>query len=93
MLGNLDALQLETLSHSLYQYSKLIGPNEEKKNLKLMQALRNRSFALLTSYRQQSLSISPSDIFFLSLSYAKMSDFTDVEGLQLVFEDLTSEVA
>ena len=93
MLGNLDALQLETLSHCLYQYSKLIGPNEEKKNLKLMQALRARSFALLTSYRQQSLSISPSDILFLSLSYAKMSDFTDVEGLQLVFEDLTTEVA
>ena len=55
MLGNLEALQLETLSQSLYHYTKVIGPNEEKKNMKLMESLRKRSLELLHSYRSQSL--------------------------------------
>ncbi len=81
MLGNLDSLQLETISHCLYQYCKMVGPNEDKKNMRLMEALRKRSFELLQSYRNQSLAISPSDILFLGLSYAKMSDFTDIDSL------------
>ena len=59
----------------------------------MMNKLRTRSLELLNSYRSQNLHIGPSEILFLSISYAKLSDFEDIDGLQLVLEDLNSEVA
>ncbi len=93
MMANLEALQLETIAHCIYQYCKIIGINEDRKNEKMMTKLRERSLELLNSYRSQDLHIGPSEILFLSMSYAKLSEFEDIDGLQLVLEDLNTEVA
>jgi hypothetical protein len=59
----------------------------------MINQLRERSLELLNSYRSQDLHIGPSEILFLSMSYAKMSELEDIEGMQMVLEDLNSEVA
>ena len=58
-----------------------------------MESLRERSIELLNSYRSQNIHLGPTEILFLSMSYAKLSEFEDIDGLQLVLEDLNSEVA
>ncbi len=75
MMANLEALQLETIAHCIYQYCKIVGPHEDRKNEKMMQLLREKSVELLNSYRSQNLHLGPSEILFLSMSYAKLSEF------------------
>ena len=75
----------------MYQYTKIV--NDDKKNLKMMKAMQKRSHELLQIYRSQQIRLQPADILFLTMSYARLSEFEDVDSMQLVLEDLNSDVA
>ncbi len=57
------------------------GAKDERKNEKLMESLRERSIELLNSYRSQNIHLGPTEILFLSMSYAKLSNLQDIDGL------------
>lgn len=46
-----------------------------------MESLRERSIELLNSYRSQNIHLGPTEILFLSMSYAKLSNLQDIDGL------------
>ena len=71
-IGNMEALQLETIAQIIYFYTKYTG--EDKKSAKLLRVLQKRSSELIRAYQEKGQQLQPADLLFLIFSKGKMTD-------------------